>query len=30
MAVLALKMATFANGVAQLHGVVSRCFMVHG
>ncbi len=24
MAVLALKMATFANGVAQLHGVVSR------
>lgn len=24
MAVLALKMATFSNGVAQLHGVVSR------
>ena len=24
MAILALKMATFANGVAQLHGVVSR------
>ena len=29
MAVLALKMATFANGVAQLHGVVSR-EMFHG
>jgi starch phosphorylase len=29
MAVLALKMATFSNGVAQLHGVVSRQ-MFHG
>lgn len=29
MAILALKMATFANGVAQLHGVVSR-EMFHG